>query len=172
MTPSRKIEKALCADVLTVANIPELSLLQRGSVLNVYPGLNYETKHLPRMQVAMPDVSPAPGFEGVPDAREYVGDLYIAVLSDAQRADDAVCDAYDGLIGAVQALFEGSRSDISLAGLLNYPESGPDERTVKELYIYQARFEGESQDHLERGVWQVLLHYQVEFTVHDGQPAE
>lgn len=170
MTPFRKLEKALVADVFKESILPELSFVKDSSdELQVYPGLHYDDKKLPRIQVAVPDVDPAPGFEGRPELAEYEADLYIAFVCSAERADDDRRDDFDSLVSAVQALFSGQRSDTNLRSLLNY--SGAEEtdnRTVKQLYLYQARFVHQSQDPLEKGNWQLLLQYRVEFAGHDG----
>lgn len=160
----RKLEKALAKDVLVLAVIPALA------GITVFPGLNADTKVLPRLQVIAADVNGAPGMEGHSDEREYVADLYLGFIASAKGMSEADLDAYDERISAVQAIFEEPGLTV-LKGLLNFPAEEPDNRTVPDLYLYDVRFQNQSQDPLEdKGQWQVLLHYHVEFKATDGQP--
>lgn len=167
-TPIRTLEAAFVANVFTEAVIPELSFVKESGTLQVYPGIHFDEKALPRVQVAALDIDPAPGFEGIPEAREYMGTLYVACLCSAQGADAARRTSFDQMVAAIADLFEGGRSDTSIKELLNYPAEGEDTRTVPALHIYQVHVGQHSQDPLERGVWQHLLHYRLEFAAHDG----
>lgn len=155
-TPARNLENALCTDLLTAAIIPELD------GLSVYPGLNAETKKLPRLQVVVDDVGPAPGFEGLPGCREHAADLYLVFVAQAEDVNE-IRDRFCEEIEAVQQIME-EPEQTTLKSFLNKPaDPDPDERTVKELHIYQADYVSARPDPLEQGNWQFLLHYRVQF---------